>query len=269
MDINYLLKVAGIDFGIQWTVWAISSVLKTEKFYDLTGALTFISLGAFSLLQNDPKLARQKILTGMLTAWASRLGFFLFSRILRDKVDKRFHGVRDKPSIFFIYWSIQAVWIFLSGLPTYLVNGERRDPPWQWSDYLGWTIWTTGFIIEAVADQQKSNFHKKSENKDKFITHGLWKYSRHPNYFGEILMSFGQYLSAFASLGQKEAAFGLLSPIFVSYLLTRVSGIPLLEKQAEKRWKGNLEYNAYKKRTSVLILMPPNWAELGLLHSFV
>jgi len=257
MNTKVILKVVGIDFAIQFGAWSLAAALKTEKFYDLTGSLTFITLGGYSFFQNEKMKPRQKILTGMLTLWASRLGSFLLRRILRDKTDRRFNGVRDKPMKFLFFWTVQAVWILLSGLPVYVVNSVQRDPPWQWSDYLGWVLWTTGFLFEIVADTQKWNFHNNPNNAEKFITGGLWKFSRHPNYFGEILISFGQYFSAFASMAGWESIFTFLSPLFVTFLLTRVSGIPLLEKSADKKWGGNLQYQDYKRRTSVLIPMPP------------
>ena len=117
--------------------------------------------------------------------------------------------------------------------------------------YLGLVVWIFGLFVETVADIQKFNFSKRG--KGKWIASGLWKYSRHPNYFGEILCWVGIYLFTFSSLSVAGKFLGLLSPVFISFLLIFVSGIPILEKYADKKWGKDKEYRRYKKRTSVLI----------------
>ena len=124
-----------------------------------------------------------------------------------------------------------------------------------WFTLLGLIIWFIGFGIEAVADAQKSAFKADSKNKRKFIQSGLWSKSRHPNYFGEIVLWIGVALIAFPVL-QGWQYVTLVSPVFVTLLLTKISGVPMLEKKADSKWGGQDDYEAYKKDTSVLI---PKW----------
>lgn len=244
-------QLLAIDMGIQWTGWIASSILKTEKFYDLTGSATFILL---SYLSNEwgNKSPRSVIQSNMVMAWACRLGMYLFTRILKDGKDKRFDKARENPSVLFVYWTIQGMWVFITLLPTLMMNQETRVRPIGTQDYIGWGLWGLGFVIEVVADFQKTMFRNLPANEGKFIKSGLWSISRHPNYFGEIMLWFGLYISA-SSVFRGNQYFAVLSPIFVHLLITRLSGIPLLEKAALKKW-GNLpEYQEYLKNTPVLV----------------
>ena len=117
---------------------------------------------------------------------------------------------------------------------------------------IGFLIWSCGFVIEVVADIQKSRFNANPENKGKFIQTGLWSRSRHPNYFGEIILWFGVTMIALPVL-QGWQWVALISPVFVTILITRISGIPLLEKKADKKWGGHEDYQIYKQKTPVLI----------------
>jgi len=176
--------------------------------------------------------------------------------LFRSLKTRRFQTVKTRPGIFFIYWTVQAVWVIVTALPVLLVNSiNDRNPEFEWTDYCGWAIWVIGFLIEAIADYQKFIFRSSQQNKDKFISSGLWKYSRHPNYFGDILTSFGTYLACVAPL-QGWQHLAVVSPVFVWWMLSRLSGVPMLERQADKRWKGNLQYEEYKRRTNVLIPWP-------------
>ncbi|XP_050418957.1 uncharacterized protein LOC126832280 [Patella vulgata] len=249
---NILVKSAALDFGIQWGCWAVAALLKTEKFYDMAGSATFALLAYQSLSSGGQFFLRQKINTGLVLTWALRLGSYLVTRIMKDGEDKRFNNVRDKPSIFWIYWTIQGVWIFITLLPTLIVNSKQRDRDLTTNDYIGWAIWALGFFFEAVGDYQKSVFRANPDNAGKFISTGLWSISRHPNYFGEILMWLGIYISSTSVLKGVEHI-GVISPVFVAYLLTRVSGIPLLEKSSAKRWGSSPAYQQYVKSTAKLI----------------
>ena len=117
---------------------------------------------------------------------------------------------------------------------------------------VGFLVWVVGFTIEVVADSQKSRFSANPDNKGKFIQTGLWSRSRHPNYFGEIVLWIGVAVIA-APVLQGWQWIALISPVFVTFLLTRVSGVPLLEKKADKKWGGQGDYESYKKKTPVLI----------------
>ncbi|CAL1547301.1 unnamed protein product [Lymnaea stagnalis] len=245
-------KAVILDFGIQWACWAVAASLKTEKFYDLAGSSTYILLTFLSMNQNKTIHTRQKVNSSMVIAWASRLGFYLFTRILKDGSDKRFNAVKTKPGVFWIYWTLQGVWVFSTLLPTLIVNSKKDNTRIKTRDYAGWGLWGLGFLMEVLADYQKSQFRKNPENAGKFINTGLWSISRHPNYFGEILMWSGLYVSASSTLKGWEHI-SIISPLFLTFLLTNVSGIPPLEAAGQKRWGSDPDYVAYVKNTAKLI----------------
>ncbi|KAM4701572.1 uncharacterized protein O3C94_002513 [Discoglossus pictus] len=240
-----------LSLGLQWLLWIAAALLQTETFYDLAGSGTFILLSHLSLQWSGARYLRQKIQTGLITVWGLRLGTFLFLRILREGQDRRFNGVRDNPKTFFIYWTMQGIWIFVTLLPSLMLNFEKHDRPLRSLDYCGWTLWAVGFLIQAIADQQKWNFKSNPDNAGKFIQSGLWAYSRHPNYLGEILQWSGLFLSASSVLSGFQYV-SIISPLFVWFLLSYVSGIPILEKQAMRKWGNNPTFQNYIKQTPVL-----------------
>lgn len=249
---NNIAKAAALDFGIQWCCWVFAASMQTEKFYDLAGSSTFIVLALQSLRWGGTYHTRQKVQTGMVLAWAARLGTYLFSRILHDGVDRRFNNVRHRPGVFLVYWTIQGLWVLSTLLPTLLLNMKKKDHPLSKQDYAGWVLWTIGFLFEVVADYQKSSFKANPDNAGKFICHGLWSISRHPNYFGEILMWSGLYISASTVLSGWEHI-SVISPILLTILLTKVSGIPPLEAYGKKKWGGDVNYQKYVQNTAKLV----------------
>ncbi|XP_070565241.1 uncharacterized protein [Ptychodera flava] len=249
---NMLIRSLVYDIGIQWGLFAIAAFFQTEKFYDLAGSGTFIFLALQTLRWGETYFTRQKIQSGMVVVWGLRLGLFLFTRVLREGKDSRFDKVRGKPLIFFIYWTIQALWVWVTLAPTLILNSEKKDKELTTRDYVGWSLWAIGFLMEAISDYQKSSFRSNPDNATKFMSTGLWSISRHPNYFGEILLWSGLFVSASTIMSGYQYT-SVLSPMFVAYLLIRVSGIPLLEKSALKRWGGNPQYQQYVKNTAVLI----------------
>ncbi|XP_064647603.1 uncharacterized protein LOC135500230 [Lineus longissimus] len=249
---NLLVRTAAVDFGIQWVLWVVAAALKTEKFYDLAGSGTFLLLAYQALQWGGTRFPRQSIQSDMVMVWAFRLGAYLFTRILKEGKDRRFNGVRDNPGKFFMFWTIQGVWIFVTLLPTLIMHSKKRDTPVGLRDYTGWSMWLIGFLIEVIADYQKSAFRNNPDNEGKFIQNGLWSISRHPNYFGEILLWFGLYISASSTFSKYEYL-SVLSPVAVAFLLNNVSGVPLLEASAKRRWGTDPGYIAYKRRTPSLI----------------
>ncbi|XP_020640135.3 uncharacterized protein LOC110074375 isoform X1 [Pogona vitticeps] len=189
---------------------------------------------------------------------AEWLGLFLFLRILTEGHDRRFNGVRENPATFFLYWTMQGIWVFVTLLPTLILNLEKHEKPLGFWDYLGWSMWALGFITEAVADQQKWHYRSNPDNAGRFIQTGLWAYSRHPNYLGEILLWTGLFLSA-ASVLRGWQFLSIISPLLVWFLLNYVSGIPLLEKAAMKRWGKEAAFQAYLQKTPVL--WPVSWKQ--------
>ncbi|PVD30676.1 hypothetical protein C0Q70_09950 [Pomacea canaliculata] len=250
---NTVGKAAALDFGIQWACWAVASILQTEKFYDFAGSITFCLLTLQSLRWNQTFFRRQIIQSGMVLTWAVRLGFYLFTRILHEGQDRRFDKVRTRPGVFLLYWTIQGVWILLTLLPTLMLNSKKQNKPVTKRDYIGWSLWAIGFLFEALADYQKSQFRADPANAGKFICHGLWSISRHPNYFGEILMWSGLWLSASSVLSGWQQCVSLISPLFTSYLLIGISGIPLLEQYGQRKWGMDPAYQEYIKNTAKLV----------------
>ncbi|XP_073525979.1 uncharacterized protein [Phyllobates terribilis] len=159
-----------LALGIQWILWAAAALLHTEKFYDLAGSGTFILLSHLSLRWRGTKFFRQQVQTGLVTVWAVRLGTFLFLRILRDGHDRRFDKVRDNPGMFFVYWTVQGIWIFVTLLPSLMLNLETRNKPLGLPDHLGWTLWALGFLIQAVSDQQKWSFKADPDNASPILS---------------------------------------------------------------------------------------------------
>eukprot|EP00095_Tigriopus_kingsejongensis_P002187 maker-scaffold861_size87375-snap-gene-0.21 protein:Tk02187 transcript:maker-scaffold861_size87375-snap-gene-0.21-mRNA-1 annotation:"PREDICTED: uncharacterized protein LOC100203306" len=247
-------RLVAIDFGIQWVGCILAIVFKTEKFYDLTGSMTFILITYLSQAWSDHSW-RQFIQSHMVMAWACRLGLFLFLRVMKDGQDKRFDEAKQEPLRFLVFWTLQGVWVIVTLLPTLWLNDNSRRVPIGIRDYIGWGIWVLGMFFEVTADLQKSIFRNNPDNKSKFIQSGLWSISRHPNYFGEILLWYGLYISA-SSVFRGSEYLLVLSPIFVQLLITKVSGIPLLEKASDKKWANLAEYQTYKRNTSVLV---PFW----------
>ena len=248
-------RAAILDIAIQGILSAISIILQTEKFFDLAGMSTFIyiiwQVLVWSCRGSCQFNTRQVIQSSCITAWAVRLGLFLFTRVLREGKDSKFDKVRDNPPMLLFFWTIQAVWIFTTALPTLMLNTSIENPPLTLKDYVGWSIWTAGFCIEVIADHQKTIFRSNPANHKKFITTGLWSIVRYPNYLGEILLWFGLYLPA-SSIMQGWQYLSIASPLFVFLLLTKGTGIPLQESQAKRRWSNDPVFQAYKAKTPKL-----------------
>ena len=243
-------------FIIQWFVFIPSFINRTEHFFDLTGSLTFISTVLFTLMVIPEIYLRDVVIALLVIIWAVRLGSFLFLRVRKDGGDGRFDIMKTKFWWFLMTWNIQGMWVFLSlaaGLAAMTSNQKLEADIFL---LIGLVIWTTGFAIEVIADNQKSKFRSNSENKDKFISTGIWSWSRHPNYFGEILLWIGITVIALPVL-QGWQFITLISPIFIIFLLTQVSGVRLLELRGKKKWGDNEEYQRYIQNTSVLIPLPP------------
>ena len=243
-------------FIIQWFVFIPSFINRTEHFFDLTGSLTFISTVLFTLMVIPEIYLRDVVIALLVIIWAVRLGSFLFLRVRKDGGDGRFDIMKTKFWWFLMTWNIQGMWVFLSlaaGLAAMTSNQKLEADIFL---LIGLVIWITGFAIEVIADTQKSKFRSYPENKDKFISTGIWSWSRHPNYFGEILLWIGITVIALPVL-QGWQFITLISPIFIIFLLTQVSGVRLLELRGKKKWGDNEEYQRYVQSTSVLIPLPP------------
>ena len=244
-----------LAFVVQWLAFIPAYLLRNESFFDLTGSLTYISVTAIAVLLSPVVDGRSILLLALVVIWAARLGTFLFRRIRKAGKDTRFDEIKSSFLRFLNTWTLQGLWVAftlaaaLAAITT--TTWKELDP----IAAIGFLVWAFGFAFEVTADMQKSRFRADPNNKDKFIHTGLWAWSRHPNYFGEITLWVGVAIIALPVLRGWQWA-TLISPVFVALLITRISGVPILEKQADERWGGQEEYEAYKERTPVLIPRP-------------
>jgi len=301
-----LVPSIGLAFGLQAAVAIPSILFQTERFYDLSGSLTYISCTALSLYlptlrarygagaaagQSSvwPSLLasltskggfhawnwRQVVLSAAVTIWATRLGSFLFSRITsEDGKDSRFDTIRGSPPKFLGAFAAQATWVSLCLLPVLAINSIPATslaalPLVTMTDIIGLLLYVGGIVFEATADRQKTQWMKEKKEKkhnEEFLTRGLWSKSRHPNYFGESTLwtgiatiAAGVMLSSAGQVGMGLSggplarigalAMAGLSPAFVTFLLLKVSGVPLSENKYDKRYGGRKDYQEWKKNT--------------------
>ena len=248
---------AVLAYLINWVVFVPSYLARTETYFDLTGSATYVSLILVASLASGDLDTRAVVVAGAVLVWAVRLGSFLFTRVRRDGGDGRFDRIKTDVLRFFMTWTLQALWVLLTlaAALAVITSDGRRDV----DGFLvaGMALWLAGFAIEVVADRQKSAFRADPANTGRFITSGLWAWSRHPNYFGEITLWVGIAVAALPVLSGWRWLM-LISPVFVVVLLTRISGIPMLEHRAEKRWGDDPEFRAYTDTTPVLVPRPPS-----------
>jgi steroid 5-alpha reductase family enzyme len=246
-----------LAFILQWIAFIPAYNLQTEKFYDLMGSITYLSVSLLAVLLSPVVDARSWLLLGIISIWTIRLGFFLFQRVRAAGEDRRFRDIKPSFARFLLTWTVQGLWVSLTiaAALAAITTMTRRDL--GFIGLLGFLVWLIGFGIEVIADQQKSRFRADPNNSRNFINTGLWSWSRHPNYFGEILLWIGVTIIAIPVLSGWQWL-TLISPLFVVVLLTRVSGVPMLEKSADEKWGGQADYEEYKARTSLLILWPPS-----------
>jgi steroid 5-alpha reductase family enzyme len=246
---------AVLAFVIQWLAFIPAYRRQTEHFYDLVGSLSYIAVTGFALLATGAKDPRSIVLSLLVFVWATRLGSFLFRRVRAAGSDERFADIRTSAARFFSAWTLQGLWVFLTLSAALGAIATTQPSSWGAWDSIGLLIWALGFALELVADLQKQGFRRRHPNR--YIDTGLWAWSRHPNYFGEIVLWTGVAVMASSTL-QGWQWVSLISPVFVTLLLTRVSGIPILERRADARWGHDEGYLAYKIRTPVLVPHPPS-----------
>lgn len=246
---------AVLAFGINWVAFVPAYLGRTERFYDLTGTLSYLSVMALALLAGSGSTL--SILLAVLVAvWAVRLGTFLVLRIRKDGSDGRFDAIKVDPLRFLMSWTLQGLWVLLTAGAALAAMTTEADAELGPLTAAGLVVWTVGFAIEATADAQKRAFRRDPANRGRFIRSGLWAWSRHPNYFGEITLWVGIALIALPALSGWQLL-TLVSPLFVTVLLTRISGVPLLEARGRKAWGDEPEYREYVAHTPVLVPRPP------------
>ena len=245
---------ASIGFILHWLIFIPSYIYQTEHYFDLIGSISYISIVLFTFLALNNLDVRSILIGLLILVWAVRLGSFLFIRVKRDGKDNRFTVMKTKFWWFLFTWTIGGLWVFITMAAGLAAMTSAKVVPLGWFALIGIVLWLEGFLVEVVADHQKTRFRSKKENQGRFINEGLWSFSRHPNYYGEITLWLGIAFIAFPVL-QGWQLLTLISPIFVYILLTRISGVTMLERRADKKWGDDPEYQRYKETTSSLIPM--------------
>ena len=253
---SIVLNAVILAFLIQWVAYIPAYLFQTEKFYDLTGSLTYLTViwfVYFSSGQMNEFNTQSLLVTVLISLWAVRLGSFLFSRIHKDGEDKRFRTIKTSASQFFMTWTLQGMWVSICSMCaiTAILSSDGIIPNNLF--YIGFALFIIGFSIEIIADRQKTAFRSIEENKDKFITSGLWSKSQHPNYFGEILLWSAIAVMSFSSLSGTQYL-TMISPVFTYVLLVYISGVRMLDDMGNKKWGHLEEYKTYKKNTPILLL---------------
>ena len=246
---------ASIGFLLHWIVFVPSFIFQTEHYFDLVGSISYIATVAVAAVMHPLLDLRGLIICILISIWAARLGSFLFMRVKRAGKDRRFDEMKKRFWRYLFTFTLGGAWVFITmaaGLAAITSMSSRPLGIWL---AIGMLLWVVGFAIEVIADQQKTKFRKNPDNAEKFITTGLWAYSRHPNYFGEIVLWLGIGIIALPTLvGWQYLT--LISPIFVIFLLVKISGVRLLEEGGQKRWGADPAYQQYIATTSRLILLP-------------
>lgn len=253
--IPLFLICASVGFILHWLAFIPAFTYQTEHYFDLIGSISYISAVVLAVVLHPGMDIRGLIICVMIAAWAGRLGSFLFMRVKKAGQDRRFNDIKTRFFRFMFTWTLGGAWVFITmaaGLAA-ITSTTTQELGVQF--FIGTALWVLGFGIEVTADSQKTKFRRNPENADKFITTGLWQYSRHPNYFGEIILWLGiAVIAAPVLVGWQLVT--LISPLFVFLLLTKVSGIPMLEKSGLERWGSDPKYQRYLSITSPLVPLP-------------
>ncbi|CAI5471107.1 unnamed protein product [Closterium sp. Yama58-4] len=256
-DSNYLAITAVVTIAYQLSFFVIAAGFKFDKVTDFAGTTNFIVLALLTSFLSGTWYWRQVLVTSLVVIWGLRLGLFLLFRILAWGEDHRFDQTRNNVLQFAIFWAFQAVWVWVVSLPVTIVNATvTRNPPLGPLDALGCVLWAAGVLLEGAADQQKLRFKADTANRGHWCDVGVWSWSRHPNYCGEIMAWVGVLVVSSAVL-QGWQWVAVASPLFTATILLFLSGMPLLEESANKKFGQRADYLQYRANTSPLIPLPP------------
>ena len=254
--IPIILLCAVVSFVTHWMIAAPSLITSSEKYFDFTGmvaTLLVVLTAMFALLSSGAEASiRSVFVASFVSVWTLRLGIFLYKRIVKAGEDIRFRDIKKSLPKFLMTWTLSALWVFLTTVNAITLIALNPLEPIGIFFIMGALLWLLGFGFEVIADRQKKYFSEQPKNEGRFITQGLWSVSRHPNYFGEIILWAGIAIISLPFLSGWQFV-TLVSPVFVFLLLTRISGLPFLEDKAEKKWGEDKDYIEYKKRTPILV----------------
>jgi len=243
---------ASVGFVLHWLGFIPAYLFQTEHYFDLIGSISYVATVALAFALAPSFGTRGMVVATLICVWAVRLGSFLFIRVKKAGQDRRFTQIKTKFFRFLLTWTLGGTWVFITMAAGLAAMTSQSQSPVDGFLVVGATLWVIGFGIEVVADQQKTAFRKDPANAEKFISSGLWSISRHPNYLGEIILWIGIAVIALPVLEGWQWV-TLVSPVFVSFLLLKVSGVPMLENNAESRWGNDPEFRQYKAKTPTLI----------------
>jgi steroid 5-alpha reductase family enzyme len=226
----------------------VAQVIKNNSIVDMGWGAGFVLLALIILVSQGAYVERNLLITLLVTIWGGRLTYYIVKRNWGKPEDFRYAKWRQEwgqwlvPRAFLQVFMLQGLLMLVIGYPIVLVNASPQ-PGLNFFDYAGLLVWIIGFIFESVGDKQMAEFKKDPANKGHVIKSGLWRYSRHPNYFGEATMWWGIFLLA---LSVPSGLSAVISPLVITLLLLYVSGVPMLER----KYKDNPEFQAYAKVTS-------------------
>lgn len=245
-----------IGFALHWAIFIPSYLFRTEHYFDLTGSISFITTVIVALALSPNLDIRDIVIGAMVVIWALRLGSFLFWRVKKHGKDNRFNQMKTQFLWFLMTWTLGGLWVLVTFAAGLAAITSATDKPLGAVGYLGIGLWLFGMFVEVLADHQKTQFRANKDNVDRFVNTGLWAWSRHPNYFGEIVLWLGVSLVALPVLSGWQLA-TMISPIFVYMLLTKISGITLLERRGMSKWGSDPAYKGYIESTPILMLRKP------------
>lgn len=249
-----LLIALAISIAVQVFFFIFAAIRKTDIFTDLSYGITFVIVSWFALFSSRYFAANPKwIIILLISIWGVRLAGYLFMRILTIKKDRRFDEIREDPLRFALFWLFQGISVWVILLPALIFIMYSEITAISMISWIGALVALAGIFIETVADQQKFDF--KNENPDKWTDIGLWRFSRHPNYFGELLMWWGIFIFVLPFL-ENIQFLSVIGPIWITALLLFITGIPTIESRYDKKYANSKEYQKYKKETSLLVPMP-------------
>lgn len=275
LDDYYLAITLLITLAYQLFFFAIAFHFKFDKLTDLAGGTNFVVLAILTLAFSENRGdARNIVVSLFIILWGARLSGFLFFRIMKTGKDDRFDERREKFWSFLGFWTLQMLWVWTVSLPVTVLNSPNvtrfPQPSFGTSrDIAGIVLWSIGFVMESVSDAQKYRFRAAHGSESAICDVGFFAWTRHPNYFGEMIVQFGIFTIAvspaaegYVTGGAHSALYAsILGAIFLTILLMFVSGLTLQERPgAKKRYeKGNNwpAYERYLHRTSILIPFPP------------
>jgi len=260
IDDYYLVISLLIGLGWQCCFFIGASTLKSDKVTDFAYGTNFVGLAVILFACSGVYTARNIIVLVFIIVWGLRLALYLFARVIKEGKDARFDDKRDDFFKFLAFWVLQWLTVWIISIPfMFLFSRFNYNPSaLGWRDGLGIALFVIGFVVETVADQQKFAFKNEPENRKKMCTVGLWKYSRHPNYFGETLVWFGIFSMCSSVFDLEPALYAsILSPFYVWVILMFLSGIPTLEGPWDQKYGKDEDYREYKRSTTPFVLFLP------------